>query len=627
MSEFHYVRTPGTDGGVDDAEGPAIGLDLETVLQSGLPPWNVAMEIIAALCEILDIADEDTQVHGDITPKVVFIDETGAVSLEGFGIERQATPSPEGVPKGTSTDLYGLGYTALRTISSQPLPHPMPRGEDIEELVIDAALAIDLSQLRDEMQGDVQWFVAKLMSSVPEERPKALEAWRTFIAFANELEGPDIAEWCAAALDGGGARRQEGALGSAPAAEPVSVPAEAAPPVPKEEELGGPVVQRGPLASEIRFDDGGSSSRAGATAFWTRKDIKKALDRAAVVDAEEGPPMGIGGGSATSFWTRAQLDAMARGDDAAPRPKRAAGEGARRMANTPHRHHQAPAPDTVRRDLDINHPNETSFQPRPVAKPPSDALVPPPGQGVGSAEPPGQEKTVAKPESTPSVKPARPQPAVAKAPPAVVPPPVEPTPDEPARQGGGLTFVLFGGGVAAFGVGISLLLVVVVVVVAVVMSRDTETVEPLPRPQQERTDVQPTPKPPPTPRVERPKPRPERPKPPPSPTPAPVVDPAPPNPAPRVTPQPSPRLSTDPFATTDARVQLTSTGAGSISGCQNDTLKFDGRRTFSVEGYRLPATCLVVIDDARGVFQVFGSGRISCEKQGTEVVCNKKQVP
>ncbi len=58
LSEFHYVRTRGTDGGVDACEGPAIGLDLETVLKDGLPPWNIALEVVAALCEILDIADD-----------------------------------------------------------------------------------------------------------------------------------------------------------------------------------------------------------------------------------------------------------------------------------------------------------------------------------------------------------------------------------------------------------------------------------------------------------------------------------------------------------------------------------------------------------------------------------------
>ena len=45
--EFHFVRTLGDDGGVDAVDGPAIGLDLESILQDGLPPFKVALEVLA----------------------------------------------------------------------------------------------------------------------------------------------------------------------------------------------------------------------------------------------------------------------------------------------------------------------------------------------------------------------------------------------------------------------------------------------------------------------------------------------------------------------------------------------------------------------------------------------------
>jgi hypothetical protein len=69
LSEFHYVRTLGVDGGVDAVEGPAVGLDLESIVKDGLPPFKVALEILAALCEILDISDQDGEVHGDLAPR------------------------------------------------------------------------------------------------------------------------------------------------------------------------------------------------------------------------------------------------------------------------------------------------------------------------------------------------------------------------------------------------------------------------------------------------------------------------------------------------------------------------------------------------------------------------------
>ena len=66
MSQFHYVRTTGVDGGVDAVDGPAIGIGLDELLRAGLPPFKEALEIIAALCEILDIAEEDGEVHKKI---------------------------------------------------------------------------------------------------------------------------------------------------------------------------------------------------------------------------------------------------------------------------------------------------------------------------------------------------------------------------------------------------------------------------------------------------------------------------------------------------------------------------------------------------------------------------------
>ena len=56
-------------------------------------------------------------------------------------------------------------------------------------------------------------------------------------------------------------------------------------------------------------------------------------------------------------------------------------------------------------------------------------------------------------------------------------------------------------------------------------------------------------------------------------------------------------------------------------------MQFDGLRNFVVPGYQIPATCLVTIDGARAVFQVTGSGDITCEKQGSIVVCDKTNVP
>jgi len=54
---------------------------------------------------------------------------------------------------------------------------------------------------------------------------------------------------------------------------------------------------------------------------------------------------------------------------------------------------------------------------------------------------------------------------------------------------------------------------------------------------------------------------------------------------------------------------------------------FDGPTAFTIEDYQLPATCLVTMDGKRGVFQIMGSGSISCNLDGGNVVCSKSSVP
>ncbi|MEN0062283.1 MAG: hypothetical protein AAGA48_09030 [Myxococcota bacterium] len=124
MDEFHYVRIPGVDGGVDCCAGPAVGIELETVLAAGVPPWKVGLELVAALCEILDIADADEVTHGLVEPQFIFLDEKGALCLEGFGVPR-ASNAPNAKPGQRASDRYGLGYTALRILSARPVAFPL----------------------------------------------------------------------------------------------------------------------------------------------------------------------------------------------------------------------------------------------------------------------------------------------------------------------------------------------------------------------------------------------------------------------------------------------------------------------------------------------------------------------
>jgi outer membrane biosynthesis protein TonB len=119
------------------------------------------------------------------------------------------------------------------------------------------------------------------------------------------------------------------------------------------------------------------------------------------------------------------------------------------------------------------------------------------------------------------------------------------------------------------------------------------------------------------------------------PEPAPVPVPKPgkpgkPEPTPKpgkAAPKPDPAPKAQPTADGAARVTIRSKAGGTVNGCSGNKVEFVGTRAFTIDAYLLPATCLVTIDGARGVFQVYGSGEVNCEKQGSAVVCDKQQVP
>lgn len=616
--EFHYVRIQGDKGGVDAIEGPAIGLDLESILKDGLPPFKVALEIISACCEILDIAEQDGEVHGDIQPKFVFIDDTGAVSLEGWGVERRKTLAPEGSPKGAPTDLYGLGYLAYRLFSAHPLgkiPDDNPDAHD--DAVVDSILKINFEGLNEAWIGDLQWYLAKLMSFDREDRPGAVTVWRTFIAFSDEANGPDFIKWCAAAVDGAGDRRDMEQAKKVMAAPPV-----------EEEDLGGPVAQKGPLAKGL--DLVGSAPKGQATAFWSKDAMKAALAKKEEEDAEEEVEdfkPAVGGGAATSFWSKDQMDAMSKGGADAPRPKRKE-DGAGGKSPKP--------PTMIMRKDDVKAaggaPKGPPPKPDPLPKAPPPPKNPPPNFAQGPTGP------------TPNFG-------------GPLPPPPLPPPDAPS--GGGNTMIIVGGIVL-------LLLLATLACVGVgglgglaVILGQSPAAPPEPEPE-------PKPAPAPKPKKDtgtKPKPAPEepapgakpkpgdkpKPKPAPAPSPGPKPTPAPgPKPSPVPSPSPSPAPAPAPGSKPStikpkpggtapapapapapaggpAKVTLKSNGRGSVSCGEGQS--FDGSVTFNIEEYEIPATCLVTIDGKRGVFQVYGSGTVTCNNDGGQVNCDKSRIP
>lgn len=89
----------------------------------------------------------------------------------------------------------------------------------------------------------------------------------------------------------------------------------------------------------------------------------------------------------------------------------------------------------------------------------------------------------------------------------------------------------------------------------------------------------------------------------------------------RPKPKPAPTPTGGP-----AKISFRSNGRGDVS-CGGAKKKFDGIVTIRVDEFQLPATCLVTIGSGRGVFQVFGSGTVTCNEANGNVTCNPPQVP
>ena len=617
MSEFHYVRTTGVDGGVDAADGPAIGVDLETLLKDGLPPVKVALEIISSLCEILDIADEDGEIHGDVSPEFIFVDDTGAVSLEGFGTDRDSSQAPEREPVGTSTDLYGLGFTAFRLLSSEPIEPPMDDPDAHDDGVIDSVVGMNFGEIPEEFHGDIQWFIAKLMSWEPDDRPPAIEAWRTFIAFADETPGIVIEDWSPDAIEGGGERRDAAQTGRQELPEP-------------EEDLSGPTKMKGPLAKGAIDFNGGGSKPGSATAFWSKDALKGALSEPTEDTAPDaGAPAGGGAGGfkpsaaqATSFWSKEQMDAMRQGGEA-PRPKRGGGSNRPPRAQppagpprggpppSPPGGPRQPAPGGAGRHFAPTVPPEVD-----EGAPPLQNQPPPPGA-------PGGAPFAQGPAAGP----------VAQGPGGPMGPPPGPAGIPSEEEGGNKNMMLAGI------VGVVLLLLCLGIggtlggwyflgkgsssssSSATATSDKTEEPEPEPKRTQDTSKPPSTPEPAPAPSP-RPAPRPS-PRPSPRPAPRPVSRPAP-KPAPMTRPHPAPMTRPSPApAPTSGKVRVTFDlgGRGTVGCSDGQQREVDGSKTVEFEAYQLPLSCMIKVDSGRWAGLISKSGTIKCSGSVSTFTC------
>ncbi len=200
LVEFHYVRHAGREGGVARGRGPAAGVELETILADGVPPWRSALDLLAAVLEILAVAEKDGAAHGALAVDRVVVEEGGAVAVDGF-------LGPADGVRTASVDAYGVGLLAFRVLAGRDLPET---GDDHDDDIARLVQRIDAAGLPGPSAPILAGLLASLLAGDPAHRPALAEAWREAVGLAEAAGGDRLERWLAAALEGGGARRAAG---------------------------------------------------------------------------------------------------------------------------------------------------------------------------------------------------------------------------------------------------------------------------------------------------------------------------------------------------------------------------------------------------------------------------------
>lgn len=308
MPAYHYTREAGESGQVLAAEGVPAGRVLATLLATDRPPLRGAIEIAAAIADILCIAEEDAAVHGNLDPRAVYVDERGNVSIEGFGVHRAYGLAPEGRGDVATADIYGLGVVLHSMLADEPFGEMPNDPDEHDDLVISRVLAMDFRAVQGRRWvEDVRRFLCNILASIPEERPQPLDAANVLGSVADQVPGDGLVEWAA------GTNTAARSLKAVPAAP--------------SEILGGPTSLSAPLArGQVRQ---APAAKGESTSFWSREKIAQML---AEEDDEPMPaPSNVVPMRAETPRAQSQRNADIRASDAVnrefPRPPIGGGGG------------------------------------------------------------------------------------------------------------------------------------------------------------------------------------------------------------------------------------------------------------------------------------------------------------
>ncbi len=268
---WYYTREPGTTGEVLTDEGTPDGMVLSEVLRSGPVPLKVGLELVAAMADVLTIAEEDKAYHGDLKPGMVRVDAKGAVSIEEYGVTRRGGRAPEGRVQGAATDIYGLGVVLHAVLSSESMG-AVPRERDAhDDHVVSRLLSIDWGEMSGKRWVDpVVHFLCSMLAHAPGERPAPLDVANILGEVASQVPGDDLVAWAGREVAGGSGE-------SGPTEDAQT----------DEEELTGPQSLGRAVSQTGAFTRRQAGRAKGeCTAFWSREKIAAMLDES---EAEPAP--------------------------------------------------------------------------------------------------------------------------------------------------------------------------------------------------------------------------------------------------------------------------------------------------------------------------------------------------
>jgi len=191
-----YIREYAEDGGIFSEADAQPGSALTELMDRDRPSVKVAFELVAALGDILAIAEEDGEKHGDPKIGMVRVDANGNIALEDFRDNRRTTRAPEPKPVGPPSDIYGLGVLLHALLNTSPFGR-IPKEEDAhDEAIVKKVMesAWGPAEGQDWTQ-ELKEFIVTMMAHDPSQRPSADDVAEVLGNAADSLEGESLGQW------------------------------------------------------------------------------------------------------------------------------------------------------------------------------------------------------------------------------------------------------------------------------------------------------------------------------------------------------------------------------------------------------------------------------------------------